>query len=94
MDFLPNTAYAFSVLNTFRLKSWHGRSTIPASLGERNSILNIWYAKPEDANTELIDENRWLEAARSARSIASESVAPIVTAPPDRQYLPLESAAF
>jgi hypothetical protein len=56
MDFLPNTAYAFAVLNTFRLKSWHGRTAIPACLGDRNSILNIWYAKVEDANAELAEE--------------------------------------
>jgi len=62
MAFLPNTAYAFAVLNTLRLKSWHGRSSIPASQGERNSLLNIWYEKAEDANTDLIAENRLLEA--------------------------------
>jgi hypothetical protein len=56
MDFLPNTAYAFAVLNTFRLKSWHGRTAIPAGLGDRNSILNIWYARVEDANAELAEE--------------------------------------
>src|SRR5262245_3059893 len=82
MDFRPNTAYAFSVLNTFRLKSWHGRSTIPAGVGGRNSILNIWYEKAADANTELIDENRWLQAARSARPIAPESVDSMAIAPP------------
>lgn len=72
MEFLPNTAYAFSVLNTLRLKSWHGRSTIPGRLGERNSILNIWYEKPQHANTDLIDENRRLESALLARTISSE----------------------
>ena len=71
MDFLPNTAYAFSVLNTFCLKSWHGRSTIPASLGERNSILNIWYEKAEDANTDLIEENCQLGMAVQPRTIAA-----------------------
>jgi hypothetical protein len=71
MDFLPNTAYAFSVLNTFRLKSWHGRSTIPASLGERNSILSIWYEKAADANTDLIDEIRQPEGAAHARASAA-----------------------
>jgi len=66
MDFLPNTAYAFSVLNTLRLKSWHGRSTIPNCLGERNSILNIWYEKADDANPDLIEENRQLETRSAA----------------------------
>jgi len=66
MDFLPNTAYAFSVLNMLRLKSWHGRSTIPDCLGERNSILNIWYEKAADANPDLIEENGGLEAGKAA----------------------------
>jgi hypothetical protein len=73
MDFLPNTAYAFSVLNTLRLKSWHGRSTIPASLGKRNSILNIWYEKAADANTDLIDENRDLEIAARLRAVGRDN---------------------
>jgi hypothetical protein len=68
MEFLPNTAYAFAVLNTLRLKSWHGRTAIPASLGDRNSILNIWYAKVEDANAELVEETRRLEQPIRARA--------------------------
>ena len=60
MDFLPNTAYAFAVVNTFRLKSWHGKTAIPACLGNRDSILNIWYAKVENANAELAEEAGWL----------------------------------
>jgi hypothetical protein len=71
IDFLPNTAYAFSVLNTFRLKSWHGRSTIPDCLGERNSILNIWYQKAADANCNLIEENQQLEAGSASDSVAA-----------------------
>jgi hypothetical protein len=71
MDFLPNTAYAFSVLNTFRLKSWHGRSTIPDCLGVRNSILNIWYEKAADANPDLIEENRQLESRSAFDSAAA-----------------------
>ncbi len=68
MDFLPNTAYAFAVLNTFRLKSWHGRTAIPAGLGERNSILNIWYAKVEDANAELAEEVGQIDLLRHRRA--------------------------
>lgn len=67
MPFLPNTAYAFAVLNTLTLKSWHGKSTIPAELGERNSILNIWYEKAENANTDLVAEWR-SEATRGVRA--------------------------
>jgi hypothetical protein len=53
MPFVPNAAYAFVVLNTLRLKSWHGRTRIDGRCGVRNSILNIWYARPEDGNPEL-----------------------------------------
>jgi hypothetical protein len=52
--FLPNAAYAFVVLNTLRRKSWHGRTTLDATAGVRNSILNIWYANPEDGNPEIV----------------------------------------
>lgn len=60
MPFLPNCAYAFSVLNTVTLKSWHGRTSIPGECGPRNSLLNIWYAKPEHANLDLVAENEQL----------------------------------
>lgn len=56
MPFLPNTAYAFVVLNGLTLKSWHGRTTIREGSGIRLSLLNIWYAKAEDAHPELLDE--------------------------------------
>lgn len=48
VPFLPNAASAFVVLNTIRLKSWHGRTLLSEQSGVRNSILNIWYAKAED----------------------------------------------
>ena len=60
MPFLPNTAYAFIVLNTMRLKSWHGRSTLTSASEVRNTLLNIWYQKAEHANTEIIAENQTL----------------------------------
>ena len=58
MPFLPNTAYAFSVLNAFTLKSWHGRTSLGGQSGERNSLLNIWYEKPENGNADIVAENR------------------------------------
>jgi hypothetical protein len=51
--YLPNSAYCFSVLNNLSWKSWHGRSTLPANCGVRNTILNIWYQDAEDANLDL-----------------------------------------
>jgi hypothetical protein len=66
MPFLPNTAYAFVVLNTLRIKSWHGRCRLPASAGVRNSLLNIWYAKAEDANAEIAAENQRLSRKQRA----------------------------
>ena len=53
MPFLPNCAYAFSVLNDFGMKSWHGRSTIPPMNGIRNTLLHIWYAEPDETDAEL-----------------------------------------
>ncbi|WP_442485174.1 hypothetical protein [Aeoliella sp. SH292] len=66
MPFLPNTAYAFVVLNTIRLKSWHGRSTLAGQAGVRNSLLNIWYQQAAHGNTEVLAENQWLEQQRLA----------------------------
>jgi hypothetical protein len=54
--FLPNVAYAFAVLNTVRLKSWHGRTRLRGENGVRNTLLHIWYARPEDANSELVEQ--------------------------------------
>jgi hypothetical protein len=71
MEFLPNTAYAFSVLNTLRLKSWHGRTVIADSSGERNSILNIWYEKPKYGAAEVHEENWQLGLVNSERSFAA-----------------------
>ncbi len=72
MPFVPNVAYAFVVLNTVRLKSWHGRSSLSPTSGVRNSILNIWHEKPEHGNRELVEENRLLaEQQQQVRSNAA-----------------------
>ena len=44
--FLPNTAYAFVVLNNFGKKSWHGRAPLRHEQGVRNTLLNIYGEKP------------------------------------------------
>ncbi len=54
--FLPNVAYAFAVLNTLMRRSWHGRTRLRGESGVRNTILNIWYARPEDANAHLVEQ--------------------------------------
>lgn len=59
MSFTPNTVYAFSVLNTMRIKSWHGRTAIPGDYGVRHSLLNIWYQNPMHANADLIQDSEW-----------------------------------
>ena len=59
--FLPNAAFAFAVLNTMRVKSWHGRTALTANSGTRNSLLNIWYADAHRANREIIAENKRIE---------------------------------
>ncbi len=61
MPFLPNHAYAFSVLNDIGLKSWHGRSTIPPMNRVRNTLLHIWYAEPDETDQELAEYQRFLQ---------------------------------
>ncbi len=58
MPFLPNAGYAFAVLNSIFVRSWHGRSTLLASSGVRNSLLNFWYVKPDRANKDLLNVSR------------------------------------
>lgn len=65
VPFSPNTAYAFVVLNTLTLRSWHGRSELPEGCGVRQSLLNIWYLKPEDANPEIVRDNEAIERESS-----------------------------
>lgn len=69
MPFTPNTVYAFSVLNTIALKSWHGRSVIPGDFGVRNSILNIWYEKAEHTNGDLIEDAKWFAASSECQEV-------------------------
>lgn len=70
MKFEPNCAYAFTVLNTTLLKSWHGRTTIPGQCGARKSLLNIWYEKAEHACLDLVAENQTLAATQSSKAAA------------------------
>lgn len=48
--FEPNSAFAFSVLNSLRKKSWHGREKLERQSGTRNSILTIYFARAEDSD--------------------------------------------
>lgn len=70
MPFLPNHAYAFSVLNDFGLKSWHGRSTLPPNNLVRNTLLHIWYAEPDETDRELDTYQQYLQAAPPLRKSA------------------------
>jgi hypothetical protein len=69
MPFVPNAFYAFTVLNTIRLKSWHGRPTVRDDAGARDSILNIWYENAENGNPDLVRENEQL--AREVKTLRS-----------------------
>ena len=70
MPFLPNYAYAFSVLNEIRLKSWHGRSTIPPTNKVRNTLLHIWYAEADESDQELVAYQRFLQTPAKLRKSA------------------------
>ena len=45
--FAPNTGYAFAVSNSWSKKSWHGRESLPAGCGVRNTLLNIYFARDD-----------------------------------------------
>jgi hypothetical protein len=70
MPFLPNCAYAFSVLNDFGMKSWHGRCTIPPMNRVRNTLLHIWYAEADESQKELDAYQRFLESPQMLRKTA------------------------
>ncbi len=44
--FLPNSAYAFAVNDCDERQSYHGRETIGASSGVRDSMLVMWLSSP------------------------------------------------
>ncbi len=52
--FTRNSVFAFAVINTPTMKSWHGREALPPDCGERNTLLHLYYAKAVDANPEMI----------------------------------------
>ncbi len=54
--FQPNSGYAFVVLNTKLKRSWHGRSELEASSGERNSLLHLYYGDIEHADPEVYEK--------------------------------------
>jgi len=58
MPFLPNSGYAFVVLNKISKKSWHGRDELPSGQGTRNSLLNLYYEDMADASPSLIGKYR------------------------------------
>ena len=70
MPFLPNHAYAFSVLNDIGMKSWHGRSTIPPMNCVRNSLLHIWYAEADESEKDLIAYRNFLKPVSNLRRTA------------------------
>ncbi len=66
MPYAPNAAYAFAVLNTVLLKSWHGRSSLESVQGTRNTILNIWYSKAEQACMDIVKDQESQQQRRKA----------------------------
>jgi hypothetical protein len=55
--FVPNAAFAFVVTNTLTRKSWHGRTTLSATDGVRNTLLNIWYSKLEKGHPDIVGDD-------------------------------------
>ena len=55
--FVANVAFAFVVLNTLTKKSWHGRTALTDTDGVRNTLLNIWYSKPEKGHPDMVAEH-------------------------------------
>lgn len=54
--FARNSVLAFCVVNTMRMRSWHGRGQLREDCGVRNTLLQIYYADPADANPEMVRE--------------------------------------
>jgi len=63
MPFLPNSGYAFVVLNKISKKSWHGRDQLPPGAGTRNSLLNLYYEDMADASPSLVGKYQSRRAA-------------------------------
>lgn len=69
--FLPNSAYAFVVLNRWgRKKSWHGREELGQQAGVRHSLLSVYGAEPADGFPVLgeVDERPEQPASAAANA--------------------------
>ena len=60
--FSKNSVFAFSVVNTISMKSWHGRAALPDDGGVRNTLLQVYFAHAKDGNQEIYEE----ETSRAA----------------------------
>lgn len=61
--FTRNSMFAFSVINTVTMRSWHGRDALPAGCGIRNTLLQVYYADVKDANPEVVAEMKAMQKA-------------------------------
>lgn len=61
--FVRNSVFAFSVVNTMTMRSWHGRDALPENCGIRRTILQIYYSDKADANKEMLSEADAIRAA-------------------------------
>ncbi len=52
--FLPNHAFAFAVVNSVGLRSWHGCEPLRDDCGNRDTLLQIYYEDPAMTSPDIV----------------------------------------
>ena len=64
--FLPNSVFSFAVVNTMRIRSWHGRPPLEAGCGVRNTLLQVYYAQRSEGDEDVVREFYGEQASSAA----------------------------